>query len=48
VWNTAVMLAAMFAGVIGLQWWLFTLITFVLGAPLSWMMYYKRWAGGGF
>lgn len=35
------MLAAMFAGILGLTWWLFSLIGFVLGIPLSWWLYYK-------
>lgn len=35
------MLAAMFSGLIGLQWWLFSLLALTMGLPLSWWMYYK-------
>jgi hypothetical protein len=33
-----VQLAAMFSGVLGLTWWLFSLISLTLGLPLSWLM----------
>jgi hypothetical protein len=35
------MLAAMFSGITGLQWWLFSLISLTTGLPLSWWLYYK-------
>jgi hypothetical protein len=33
-----VQVAAMFSGVLSLQWWLFSLISLTLGLPLSWWM----------
>ncbi|KAI8466091.1 MAG: scamp family-domain-containing protein [Monoraphidium minutum] len=41
IYNAVIILAAMFAGIVGLTWWLFSLIALSLGLPLSWWMYYK-------
>ncbi|KAI8465734.1 MAG: hypothetical protein J3K34DRAFT_486714 [Monoraphidium minutum] len=45
LWNTVIILAAMFSGIVSLTWWLFSLIALTMGAPLSWLMYYKSLFG---